>query len=290
MKKSVVILIVAVATLVSACNVTNVAPQPSQSGDLLNSIVQITMYIFSDGNGGVNSTRSIEQALAAIKSNPCIMNIGLGTVVQVEGQITIITHNHWRPLSDVGLVQFSDANGTVVISMTPFEFEKLILFQDAGTTILIAPANLGIAPATMGSPRQAAKGQIVSIVRRQPGNMNQIEVVQARIVKEALYESLEAWKLQAMNGDFISPGDSGGGIWLNGQWIGNTWSIKVVEHANGDEEAEGTIFVAQCPAQVFSVVANNQPGNGAELDQASTSQDSIQSTGEELPEGKVISQ
>ena len=290
MKKSVWVLIVVVANLVSACNVSNTASQPTQSNDLLNSIVQITMYVFSDGNGGVNSSRSVEQALAALETNPTIMNIGLGTVVQVEDENIIITHNHWRPLSDVGLVQFSDANGTVLLSMTPFEFEKLILFQDAGTTILMAPENLGISPAVMGSTGQVTNGQTVSIARRQPGNIDKIEVVEARIVKTTNYENLEAWKLQALNGDVISPGDSGGGIWLNGQWVGNTWSIKVIEHANGNEEAEGTVFAAQCPAQVFTIVTEYKLDYAAAVKKATDPASGVQKVNEQPAEGNVISQ
>jgi hypothetical protein len=290
MKKSVWVLIVVIANLVSACNVSNVASQPSQSNDLLNSIVQITMYVFSDGNGGVNSNRSVEQALMTIETTQSVMNIGLGTVVQVEGENIIITHNHWRPLADVSLIQFANASGIVLLSITPFEFEKLILFQDGGTTILMAPDNLGISPAVMGSTGQVTDRQTVSIARRQLGNMDKIEVVEARIEKATNYENLEAWKLQTLNGDFISPGDSGGGIWLNGQWVGNTWSIKVIEHANGDMEAEGTVFAAQCPAQVFTIVAEYKLNYAAALKKTSDPASSIQRLNEQLSETKVISQ
>jgi hypothetical protein len=183
----------------------------------------------------------------------------------VEGESTIITHNHWGQLTDVGLIQFADASGTVLLSMTRFEFKKLILFQDGGSMILMTPDNLGIAPAAMGSFGQVAKGQTVPIARRKPGNMNKVEVVEARIELATDYEHQEAWKLQALNGDTLAPGDSGGGIWLNGQWIGNTWAIVVLEKVNGDLEAEGTIYAAQCPPQVFTIVTENKVGSDTDV-------------------------
>lgn len=256
MKKSVVVLIVTVAILVSACNVSN---NPPQYNEILSSTVQINMWILNDGNGSVKNNLTVEQAQALLETSHSVMLIqGLGTVVQVEGENTIITHNHWGQLTDVGLIQFSDASGVVLLSMTRFEFKKLILFQDGGTMILRAPENLGIAPAAMGSFDQVATNHTIYIARRQPGNMNNVEVVEARLELAIDYKNQEAWELQALNGDVISPGDSGGGIWLNGQWIGNTWAIRAIEFANGDWEAEGTIYAAQCPPQVFTIVADNK--------------------------------
>ena len=112
MKKSVVILIVTVAILVSACNVSNNTPQ---SNAILSSTVQINMWILNDGNGGVKNNLTVEQAQALLQTSHSVMLVqGLGSVVQVEGENTIITHNHWGQLTDVGLSQSSATSGAAV--------------------------------------------------------------------------------------------------------------------------------------------------------------------------------
>ncbi len=255
MKKSVCILVIVVASLVSACNTSHEVPQ---SEGILNSTVQINMWIFPDGNGGSRNNLTVEQAQVYLTSSASLTLMqGLGTVVQVQGSNYILTHGHWGQLTDVGLVQILDAGGNVLCSMTRSEFKQLMLFQDVGTTVLRAPENLGIAPAAMGSFAQVKAGQIVRIARRQPGEMNKVEVVEARVEAATDFKSQEAWELKALNGDFIARGDSGGGIWLDGQWIGNTWAIVLLKQDDATQVADGTAYAAQCPAQVFDVVSEN---------------------------------
>jgi hypothetical protein len=40
-----------------------------------------------------------------------------------------------------------------------------------------------------------------------------------------LYQGLPVYKLRSLNGQYIQPGDSGGGVWQDGVLVGNNWAV-----------------------------------------------------------------
>jgi hypothetical protein len=99
-------------------------------------------------------------------------------------------------------------------------------------------------------------GQELILVRRQPGSGNQIDLIVARVENSNSFKYQAAWELQTLGGDHIVPGDSGGGVWLDGQLVGNNWAIEMVEDGGllgltaSEKAPNGTIYAAQYPAEI----------------------------------------
>jgi hypothetical protein len=154
---------------------------------------------------------------------------GLGTLVSHQGDILLISHDHWSLFTSSTApdkVIFRDAQGSTLLEMDGANLLPLILFHDSGTFILRVPEELVAKTsvrADMGSFESTSPGDIVHVVHRMSGQENQLAIAAAEIVGEEMFNGVPMLSLRCLNGCSIEPGDSGGGIWVNGRLAGNMW-------------------------------------------------------------------
>jgi hypothetical protein len=166
---------------------------------------------------------------------------GLGTLVENDGQVWIVTHNHWKDLlDDLCLVEFRDARNELLLRMFGFEFKALIARADAGTLILQAPEGLlakggRLEAAQIGEQDQVKAGDEVQIAHRQPGKRDKVEMIAAKVEAVIEYKGLPAYQLRSLDGQPVLVGDSGGGMWFEGELVGNLWATLTVPQTGSQE-------------------------------------------------------
>lgn len=198
----------------------------------------------------LGSTVQIEMAREATRETTTVVKTseGIGTLVNVNGQKVIVTHNHWSQLQDgtrPDWVRFYDAQGKRLLKIEGADFLANILYRDGGTLVMSAPDELvnQLQPATaVSESREVLQGEIVYVIHHQPGFERKLQLLVARVtaVNGAGQQTLLA--LQSVNGETIEPGDSGGGIWFEGQLVGNMWMAVRQEwyYSNTPEEKQVT--------------------------------------------------
>ena len=157
---------------------------------------------------------------------------GLGTLVKMNGRTLLITHDHWSQLTaDLGDVQFRDAAGVLLAEMDLYQFKRLIVGRDKGTMVLVAPNSLQdlvIVPTKVG----VTENDGLLLVHRQKG---QVVVSSVQRVETGLKDGVAVWRLQ---GQAVENGDSGGGVWVNGQLVATMWTTVMMENpVTGERQA-----------------------------------------------------
>ncbi len=122
------------------------------------------------------------------------------------------------------------------------------LAVDAGTQIIHLPSYITLAPPSIGDQAvigQLAEGEWLTVdywdeasQRLARGNF---QIMQLEQGTATLSDPLR----------LIRPGDSGGGVYLNGQLIGNTWSIYIDPHT---KRPTGAFIVALVPAEAVRLL------------------------------------
>jgi len=154
---------------------------------------------------------------------------GLGTLVSYQGEVLLISHDHWSLFTSSTApdkVIFRDAMGSLLLEMSGAELLPLILYHDSGTFILKAPKELAVyamVTADLKFFETLNPGDIVHVVHHPAGQDDQISILAAEIVDEELFNGIPMLTLRSQNGQSIEPGDSGGGIWVDGHFAGNMW-------------------------------------------------------------------
>lgn len=178
---------------------------------------------------------------------------GLGTLAISQGQMVILTHNHWgevyQQLSAVELRSAADGWRTQLSGAT---FKQLVQHQDAGTLMVQAPPELvaflsrkGLSLPSLNEAQGIRSGDRVLIVHRHPDDWAQAEIVEAVAVYQGHREGLPIVALFDRQGAPIVYGDSGGGVWLDGRLVGNMW-ITMAEPFGGTPT--GLSVTAKIPA------------------------------------------
>lgn len=85
--------------------------------------------------------------------------------------------------------------------------------------------------AHLGSSDQVRIGDKVLLVHQANGETSRVVVLEAVVEGSTTYKELPAFKLHTLDGQPIVSGDSGGGVWLNGQLVGNMWGRETVQQA-----------------------------------------------------------
>jgi hypothetical protein len=230
---------------------------------ILNATVQIYMISLTDeiaAAGLPHMNLSVAQVHEYLSQGwGYDMGRGLGTLIKTQGGDLIVTHDHWGDLLRAAdLVELRDAQNDLLLELTNLEFRKLLRFEDAGTMALDTPPALGLTPVELGDSHQVLPGQVILLARRQPGDTGKVEVIQAEVKAEEQYESRLAWRLETLHDLPISPGDSGGGVWLNGQLVGNLWARhKAIDwrfwtwdSLEPEERATRVAYAAPYPMQI----------------------------------------
>lgn len=165
------------------------------------------------------------------KSTLNAINRGLGTLVDVDGQPYLLTHDHYAELdSAVAHVVITDHAGqetTLPIGL----FRQAIRYRNNGVLVLDAPAGLppGVAP---GDGERVQPGSVVQLVHRQT-ETDTLAVVTATVDGWLDFQGIPSYLLRNQAGEIIAPGNSGGGVWFEGQPIGAIHRTIVVAAEGG---------------------------------------------------------
>ena len=189
---------------------TRSQPTAEQEALILASTIQIAMFESPQPGGNIRGER------------------GLGTLVAYGEEPLIVTHDHWLHLmSTLDTVELRSATGQLLVTLSAQEFRALIVYRDGGVLVFLPPLGLDVrVPATLGMP--TGEGSTVWVVRRAPAtNRTSVEVIPATVMAvESAGRSAKLW-LRSQDGSTIIPGDSGGGVWVEGKLVANLWAFGV---------------------------------------------------------------
>ncbi len=163
---------------------------------------------------------------------------GLSTVLATEDGNVLVTHDHWGGVLDnLEFARIWTRDNELLQELSAEGFRELIQYRDGGTLILSAPEGLipdqlptlnnpaalpAIVPAAVES-ESLPVGTSVTVVVRRPDSPHRVEIVEAVVEAVENEDGPASLTLRNLNGKQIEPGDSGGGIWLNGKLVGNLW-------------------------------------------------------------------
>jgi hypothetical protein len=209
--------LIAIVTLVVFCSGFTTPPmltdpiEPEIAKDILNNTVQIRMFAPLPSNGQTDN-------------QTFVMAQGLGSLALWQGKNIIVTHNHWGAmLEDAEYAQILDTQGRMLLKLGIVELKALILYRDPGTMILAAPVGHP-AGSTLDEQISMQTGDVVTLVHQAADDPNRINLLQAKVVYSKNYKGQLVYKLAIADDGKIIPGDSGGGIWLDGKLMGNMWA------------------------------------------------------------------
>jgi hypothetical protein len=216
---------------------TSQLPGASIDSDrLFKASVKITMFPSLDSQEASNEGPQ----QPALPEGAFVKARGLGTLVLAGREVFIITHNHWGDTLDKDpVIEVRAADNELLARLSAAEFTALIRHQDPGTLVLKAPQNLArtllynlgesasgeqLAAGKLGNNLHVQPGDIVQVARRTGEDREEVEVIDARVLASEYYQDLPILTLQTLNGELLEHGDSGGGVWFDGELIGNMWA------------------------------------------------------------------
>jgi hypothetical protein len=205
--------------------------------------------------------------ISMIAPNPAddsteIVARGLGTLAHCDGGSSILTHDHWGgALEDLIKVRFSNAEGQLLEEIDAAEFKSLIRYRDGGTMVIEPPQTIapdrpaagadgpsspGVA-AILGDGSDVRHGDVLLVAVRQTERRDRVDTVEAKVDILDVEASFPVITLRSLDGKPIHSGDSGGGVWLNGELVGNLWSrllFQVVSTTTVEDAVESDVMVA----------------------------------------------
>lgn len=150
---------------------------------------------------------------------------GLGTLVQVGGQRFILTHDHWSLANHrLSHVVLRDARGAQLQVLDNASFLSLVRYRDGGAMIWQAPRQLaGVAPAALFDGAAPAAGDTVWLPAHAASGTG-LALGEARV--QGVDVSAVPGTLQLRGAtDAVAAGDSGAGVWYEGELIANLWAV-----------------------------------------------------------------
>jgi hypothetical protein len=162
---------------------------------------------------------------------------GIGTLQLREGQVWLLTNNHWdEALMEAEVIEIRNSEHQLLAVIKAVVFRAMIRYQDEGSMVLKLTPDLKtkLLPAE-GEPdilttvddrveQGVQSGDIVQIAYQQPGDSHQLSVRKARVEAHSHYEGVPVMWLVTLDGLPIIQGDSGGGVWFEGRLVGNLWA------------------------------------------------------------------
>ncbi len=172
---------------------------------------------------------------------------GIGSLIDFQGETTIVTHNHWRGvLQDTTLVSFYDAANNLLVTMIGKQYRELILYADPGCQVIRPPKEVTdhLNPARIESEHLLGVGETVELVYRQLPD-RKIATIQQAVVKEVVdYKGHTAYKLSSLDGQYVQPGDSGGGVWKDGVLVAVNWMSEQEVSSDSAVQFTGNSYAA----------------------------------------------
>ena len=152
---------------------------------------------------------------------------GIATLVTVDGRQQLVTHNHWGDfLGGDASVTFFDAAGNVIVETDAKIVRSLTQFADAGTLILTPLPELARKLTAVSGHALGAlnDGEMLWGVHQVSAETRGLRLMQHTITSQALISGSPAMQLRNVDGLPTIHGDSGGGLFFEGRFIGNMWS------------------------------------------------------------------
>ena len=184
---------------------------------------------------------------------------GLGTLAHQDGELVIVTHDHWPLLTaDLRRVEFHNVEHELLLQLNGEQFIQLVRYRDGGTMVLTAPDKVvgHLTAVPLGRGNSAAIGDTVILAYRQPDG-GEVGAAVMLVQKESAYKGQPVYRLVSLNGEVVSEGNSGGGVIFGGQLIGNMWGTILTEEVSimtgrGTGSPQQTSFsvVSQLPAAI----------------------------------------
>lgn len=192
---------------------------------------------------------------------------GIGSMFHYAGETLILTHNHWTKITDFAKVVIRSAQNVLLLEISGREFFTSVYYRDQGSIIIKAPAGLSLqSNADVASlPDLQVKDELV-LVHQSKLEPGKLDVMLVQIQTPISDQGVSTYKINVQNGKKINPGDSGGGLWYNGQLVGNTWAYY--------HEADATQIgiVAQLPVHylenylaIYKIEKNGTDGTGLKV-------------------------
>lgn len=122
-----------------------------------------------------------------------------------------------------------NADGNLLLTIDAAAFRALIHYRDGGTMVLHAPEQLtGVIPVTVRHVSSLSAGDFVWLVRySNSGRGPSLDIAAGSIHSIEEAHAPHLLQLLMLDGNSASPGDSGGGVWYDGQPVGNVWANGV---------------------------------------------------------------
>lgn len=197
-----------------------------------------------------------------------LMARGTGTLVAHAGRNLIITHDHWGELLEwATVVRFLDAANEPLIELGGAAFRSLIRYQDGGTMLLAVPEGLipdeltpaserrgrpALTTAELGDGRLVTAGDTVTVSYHNPQQENRLSVFEATVESVESGATSPVLILRSVDGQVVIPGDSGGGVWVDGKLVGNLWSRVLVQNKAGETLEAPSLFMAATQPMVIA--------------------------------------
>jgi hypothetical protein len=169
--------------------------------------------------------------------NDRLIGHALGSLIQVDDEVMVVTHNHWGPLlNEEAIIELRSEDRRLLATETGKQLIESLHFQDEGTLIYPAPEAVydNMLIATRGLPSQRATkrlapGTRVEIVQFRERDNGSIVVREMEVMEGKETVQPPIYRLRSLDGLPILPGDSGGGVWVDGALAGNLWANLLVE-------------------------------------------------------------
>ncbi len=156
---------------------------------------------------------------------------GLGTLVRAGGETLIITHDHWSTLTvKLDKVQFHNASNELLLELDWSTLFSLYRYRDGGTLVFVAPDQLSAQMSAVDLAEENVtlqKDEALQVVYWQPESTEPVSVEPVVVEATEQYKDLPTIKMKSVNGKVVTHGNSGGGVFLNGQLVGNMWETIV---------------------------------------------------------------
>jgi hypothetical protein len=185
---------------------------------------------------------------------------GFGTLVTLAGEPMVLTHDHWDYLHELDKVQILNSESKLLVELPANEFTNLIRYSDRGTLIFAAPGLPGLVPARISQAHHPSVGDRVTVVHRASNGQKEPSLLSAQLHSVDTYNGLPVIRFISPDGAMIRPGDSGGGVWYQGELVANTWGMYVQEQAGflSAGQTTQTSIAALVPGSYLDLIAQNQ--------------------------------
>jgi hypothetical protein len=151
---------------------------------------------------------------------------GIGTLFRYGSGTFILTHNHWSMLTISAKVEFRNEKNQLLLAISGAEFLELVDYRDRGSIIIKAPSALPSQGAvTISDFPQLTEGEQLTLVHRNSRDHNQLDIMTVKVIRVLTDKGTSAFNIIPLNQAEIIPGDSGGGLWHEGQLAGNMWAF-----------------------------------------------------------------